>query len=586
MFKYFFVLLLPSLVFASRLDPVIFSSKNDAQSSELTSAHTLLEKEEMEENISTNIVDSLREIPGVYISQTGGPGAQASISIRGSEVRHVLVLIDGIKVNDPSNADKQFNFANISIVDIERVEVLKGSQSVLYGSDAIGGVINIITKKGENRGAVGFETGFQRQVYNSTSIYRDRTVVYVNAFYAESDGISAKDNGKEKDGYENKGLTLNITHDFENFEMDWQYKLNQNHIENDGINSSYDFIDDVKPYSNSTHQVFSQKIIKNNFKHTLSLNKFDRYSNFYNTDKSDYVLTNYYGSVITNDFNYKLKIDKGHLVLGLTHEYESFGKSEVNDQKSNLYSAYISTVKNIDDKFFNLGLRSDTHQAFGQYTSFNIGGGLNFEDRKQIKINYATGFKSPTLYQLYVDRDGQYKPGNKNLHPETSRSLDLSYLKNGPIGYSFTLFNSYIDDYINFGSPYYNAGSFHSYGVEMALRQNFNQFEVKEGLTLSKYHLSRGTVYKKPKEKFDFNFMYKITDNDKLGIDYMWVSARKDFGNKELSSYDLWNLIYKRGFKAASIQFGIRNLFDRKYYEAYDYGTQGLTGYLKYELYY
>lgn len=583
---YFCVSLFSSNIFASRLDPIIISSKNEIQSSELTSSHAVIDSTEIENQVSTNLVDVLREVPGVYISQSGGPGSQASITIRGSEVRHVLVLIDGVKVNDPSNGDKQFNLANLSNLDIERIEILKGAQSVLFGSDAIGGAINIITKKGDGKNRLGLETGFQNQIYNSTTIYGTDSVFYLNGYYAESSGISAKKNGDEKDGYINRGITLNFLKDLGSVEMEWQYKLMDNFVENDGMDSSYNFIDDKIPYSKSTQQIFQQKSIIDKFKHTLSFNKVDRYSKFYDSDISDYALINYNGGIVTNDFNYNNKISKGSYVLGLSHEYEFFTKSGIDNKKSNLYSAYFSMVKNRDSYFYNLGLRTDTHQTFGNYLTYNLGIGNHLENRKEWKINYSTGFKSPTMYQLYVDKDGIYNPGNENLHPETSRSMDLSYLKKGDNSYEFTLFNNFIDDYIKYGTPYTNSGSFHSYGIESILGQKFNKVSFSESLTLSKYHLSSGDVLKKPTEKFDFKINYSLNDEDFISVSGMWVSSRLDYGSNELKAYDLWSLFYKKSKKTYNYQIGIRNLFDKNYSETYDYGVQGLTAYLKLEYIY
>ena len=133
MFLFILFLLLPSQLFAARLDPIIVTSKTESTSSNFTTSHSLLTQEDLDQKMTGNVIESLRSLPGVFINQTGGPGSQASLYLRGSEVRHVLVLIDGVKVNDPSNPDKQFNAANLTNLDIERVEVIKGAQTVLYG---------------------------------------------------------------------------------------------------------------------------------------------------------------------------------------------------------------------------------------------------------------------------------------------------------------------------------------------------------------------------------------------------------------------------------------------------------------------
>ena len=108
---------------------------------------TVITRDQIARSSAATVVDLLRSVPGVNVVENGGVGGQALVNIRGAEPGHTLVLIDGVRVNDPASAKDEFDFATFSVTDIERIEVLRGPQSALYGSDAMGGVINIITRK-------------------------------------------------------------------------------------------------------------------------------------------------------------------------------------------------------------------------------------------------------------------------------------------------------------------------------------------------------------------------------------------------------------------------------------------------------
>jgi vitamin B12 transporter len=591
-FKFLVFIFLPFLSsYAQRLDPIIVTSKTHAKSSELTSSHNVITKQQMQTEVMSNVIEALRSLPGIYINQTGGPGSQASIFIRGSEVRHVLVLIDGVKVNDPSNPDKQFNAANLSLIDIEKIEVIKGAQSVLYGSDAIGGVINIITKKGEPRQQVGVEYGLQQQVHGAITRVGHNSVTYLNLLQAQSEGISAKYGGLEKDGFEKKGLTLNHSQSFGKLEIDWMAKLQQDFVEDDGMDSSFNFVDDENAYSKSLQQLYKQGLSyqtdKMIFKHNLSLNKTDRLVKYFDTDKSAYLQVNYAGSTLAQDLMASFDSLGTQTVMGLSHEYETFKKDGLEAHKFNLYSAYAAVNQEVDRTFWNIGLRGDYHEQFKSIATYNLGVGYNFENRRQLKLNHATGFKSPSIYQLYIPYDGPYKVGNPDLRPEKSRTFDLTYLQRGLFSYELTLFNNYIYDYFYYDSSgYSNQGSFNSQGIEISARQKFEHgLEIKEGVTLAKFDLSSGKkVLRRPEQKIDLGIDYKMNEQVLFSLDWRWISARFDSQagkEKVLPAYDLVNFVTKYHWGSHDLQVGVNNLFDRKYFEVYDYSTLGMTVFMR-----
>lgn len=591
MYKVILLFFIPLSSLASRLDPVIVSSRTNTQSSNITSSHEVIDSKKVDnENLSVAI-ETLKNSPGVYVAQNGGPGGQASIFIRGSEVRHVLVLIDGIKVNDPSNPNKTFNAANLSTLDIEKIEIIKGAQSVLYGADAIGGVINIITKKGQPRQTINTELGFQNQIGGSLNIVKDNSVTYFNGYYAESEGISTNKDGDERDGYTKQGFTLNHSHSFETLDVKWMVKILQDNVEDDRFDNSNNFLDDPEAYSRSLQQVYNQTITKNigegELKYSLSLNKMDREVNYFNTTNTRYEQLIFEGSTILQDINFLRTDGITETIVGLSHEYESFAQTGIERSKVNLYSVYLAFNHQMQQNFMNFGLRNDHHEAFGDILTYNLGLGRKFSNRRQLKFNYSTGFKAPSLYQLYGVFNGNFQIGNKDLEPEKSRTMDLSFKKMGKNSYEVTLFNSYIYNFffIPTGGVYTNKGSFNSQGIEASAKQKVKKASFTQGFTLSQFDLSGDdNVLRRPEEKVDLDFEYELSDSLSFRYHWRWVASRFDKrGSTEyiLPAYDLSNISLSYKKNAHDYHLGINNVFDREYEDVFGYGVMGFTLFAK-----
>ena len=145
----------------SGADIVVTANRTEQPIQRAGSAISVITAEEVEKASASDVGDLLRRVPGVTLTQSGGPGHVQTVRIRGGDVRHTLVLIDGIRVNDPTSTGREFDFSNLVLADVEGIEVLRGPQSALYGSEALGGVINIITKRGDGppRGNLSVETG-------------------------------------------------------------------------------------------------------------------------------------------------------------------------------------------------------------------------------------------------------------------------------------------------------------------------------------------------------------------------------------------------------------------------------------------
>ena len=577
MFK-LLVIMAPALAICASFDPIIVSSKKDIRQSLITSNVEIISEQKIENNISSEVVDLLRPISGMNISQTGGPGSPVSIFIRGAESRHTVVLIDGVRANDPSDIGASFNMSALSSLDIEKIEIIKGPQSLLYGSDAVGGVINIITKKAEAGGEASLGLGVQKELSNSLTTYGKNNVFYLNTFYNESEVISALKSDKEKDKSENKGATLNYAHVFGNLEGEWQVKYLDSFVEFDNA-----FGDSTIPHSESLTQIYSQKLQLNDLKLNTSHLKSDRFSRFSAT-----TAITYSGSRTTNEMTYNLSSKNSKVLIGLSHEYFTYEQSGQDEFKANRYGAFIDNVTKLNSYIVSGGARLTKHEDFNNFTSFNFGFGKNLPNRKQIKVNYATGFKSPTLYQLNTFEPGVFETfGNKKLNPEKSRSVEFTFLSLTPIGYQVSIFDTSIDDFITYNSgtsTFENAKGLRSYGIDMSLNQNIGKFILSEGLLLNKAHdSSRKYALKRPEQKVNFNGLYKFNDNNTFNFNWYWVSSQVDFGDVFIKAYDITNITFTHMVRSIRIKLGLRNLFNKQYEESANYNTLGFNTYIKAE---
>lgn len=530
------------------------------------------------------VIDELRQLPGVSISQSGAPGQQATIFIRGSEARHVLVLIDGVRVNDPSNTDKFFNSALLNVGDIEKIEVLKGSQTLLYGSEAMGGVVNIITKKGSSKNSVRVYSGFSRGVEFDNTLFIGDSVLHAYLYHEKSEGVSAARGGDEKDGFENKGVTLNYSRRFsDSFEGEWTYKLLDQFVETDTL----DFVtsvpvDAIGDYSKSIQQIFSQKLKKASdnyeFSYLLGANKVDR------SNKSFGTVNGFEAIEYTNELHWTRKEENGSWLIGVENLSEKFEQSGVDEKFAGLTSLLFIRDARQADWFWQYGARASYHTQFEGVFAPSAGVG-RFFDKHRFAFNYQRGFKSPTLYQLYGPDFGAFKVGNKDLAPETNDYFDLNYRYQRLVDLS--VFYSRVDDFIEYDASagYINSIFLETYGAEASSEFAVGNNVLRPGIFLAHYHIPNDReALRKPSQKATFSYERKVNDMQRLVLDWVWSGKTFDsVGGElvELSPYDVLNLHYEIRQGDATFNGGFENLLGKSYQQVYGYNSQPFTVYLK-----
>jgi vitamin B12 transporter len=626
------VLMQPLAAFATdltTLEPVVVTAtKIETPLSEVASSVTVITRQEIEDKQSNSVEEVLRSVPGLDVVRQGGLGQQTSIFLRGANSTHTLVLVDGIEINDPSNPGRSLDFASLATDNIERIEIVRGPGSTLYGSDALGGVINIITRKGSGKPRVSlFAEGGSFDTHQeklSISGGNDLLNYSLVASFLESDGISAaaeRYGNSEKDGYDRTTVAtrLGLT-PTDNFDIDFILRY---------IDSEADLDTFAGPYGDDPNNTFdsealylrvqSRLILLNDLweqKLGFSLTDYER-ENRDETDAahpSDRSLTTYDSRLYKIDWQHNLYLHPTNtLTVGVEYEKEeaqgssvyvyadpSWNTNDAFEKKSAETNGYYiqDQIKLWQDFVTTLGVRVDDHQTFGSRLTYRITSSYLFRPTgTRIKGTYGTAFKAPTLAQLF--ENSTYVLGNPELTPEKSRGWDIGLeqsLWDDRITLGATYFENHFEDLINtffsldsFKYEYENVDEAQTKGIEVTA-----SVRPVDDLTLSASYTYTDTenrstgkqLLRRPRHKYNVNANYRFLDAGNINLDIFYVGERDDLDlydwskTTSLGAYTVVNLGLSYEInKHLKIHGRVENLFDEEYEEVNGFGTPGIAGY-------
>ncbi len=545
----------------------------------------------------------LERAPGVTITRNGGPGGFTGVRVRGAEAEQLLVLIDGVRVADVASPSGGFDFGNLLAGSIGKIELLRGSNSVVWGSQAIGGVL-ALTSREINGLQASAEYGSHNSLDTSAvaGLSGSRGALTLNAGYARTDGISAAAVGTEPDGYRQwhlggrgrvelgSSLTATLTARYAN-----------SRLQIDGFPAPTYTFADTPEYQITREASGRAGLDYHGGSLTLGggLAVSDTRRAYF--DPTFGTAANYEiaGRSTRADLTGRLEILSGlGLNFGADSEWSRFSSSFDPLHKARLSSGH--TLLTYHNDAFDLagGLRVDNHSQFGTHTTFGANGSVRLTEGLRLRASYGEGFKAPTLYQLLSDY------GNRTLRPETSRSFDaaLEYGdRNGTLHFAATAFRRDSRDLIAFVSCFGVVGGIctaRPYGTYNNIdRARATGFELEgdvrptdrfTGHAAYSYveatnRATGKTLARRPRHALTLGSDWRSPLHDlTLGADLRLVSdSFDDAGNRtRLDGYALITLRASLPLTGGIEIYGrIENVADVKYRTAAGYGTMGRTGY-------
>ncbi len=603
---------------------LVTATKTPTSAIEVASSYTLINAEQIKRYQNSTALELLRNVEGLSITQQGGPGKLASVFTRGANSNHTLVLIDGVEMNDPSSTNNAYDLANLSLTDVERIEIVRGPQSTLYGSEAMAGVVNIITRKGSGKPAFrisgeGGSHNYYRGSLNTAGSFGDLS--YTAGFSKlRTDGISAiskKYGSTENDSYDNTTATARLGYDFtKSIKTDLVYRfttaesgLDQSGKLGDDPNYNYDTEEHILGFNTTA------SLLNNSWKTKLSAGLTRRISHA--IDKTDDA---HPGTASRNFANAtRLKFGWQNIVtvlenqkftLGIETEEESATTSYRSESEWGPYesmfpekkvrtnSLYLQDqVKLFDNLFTSLGIRYDDHEKFGGHTTFRIAPAYYLASSgTKFRATYGTGYKAPSLFYLF---DPAF--GNPDLNPEESTGWDAGidqYITGTPITLGITYFATNFDELIGFDENFVtvNIDKAETNGVEFyAEYDNRSNLTAKLNYTYTSARDKSAGVDKefedlirRPDHKLNLNINYAPYEkvNVNLNINYTGECKDDDFetyptSRVNIKSYSTVNLaVSYKLFDMFKLSGRVDNMFDAQYEEILYYGTLGRAFYL------
>jgi vitamin B12 transporter len=545
--------------------------------------------------------DVLRDVPGLNVVQTGAPGGITSVFTRGTNANHTKVLIDGIDVGDPSAGNGAFDFAHLLTGDIARVEVLRGPQSGLYGSEAIGGVINIITKTGAGPARVtGLLEGGSFGTFNQSlgvSGSAQRFNYSVNAGHFRSDDTKVTPpellppgRKNNPNSYNNKSLSTRLGADLiENFDVGVVARFVESNLAYTGDDFS---TFPSTPNADRTYSDNRQLFTRATAHLTLLDGMFDQVVGLGYTDyrRKDVGPDGAFGPATPGFFRGdRVKLDwlgTMALVEGQTLTLGAETQADTIDNTThatnNNHAGFVQLQSKFGERLFStLSLRHDENESFGGKTTYRVAPAVAIpETGTKLLGSVGTGFKAPSLDQLFTNYPLFNFFGNPDLQPEESFGYDAGFeQKIGErVRLGATYFHNDIDNLIvinDSGTSYANVAKATTFGAESFIAwQALEQLSVRADYT---YTIARDDVLhrpllRRPKHKASLHAGYQATDALNLSATLLYVGPRVD-GNRDFSvprekgdGYFLINLASSYDLGNGVTFFArIENLLDREY---------------------
>jgi vitamin B12 transporter len=577
---------------------IVSATRVPTPEDEIASSVTLITAADIEAQQARTLPDILQTVPGLSVVQTGGAGGTASLFMRGTNSNHVKILVDGIDVSDPSTPGDTFDLAHLLLAGLDRIEVLRGPQSGLYGSDAIGGAIYIVTRTGAGPpAATATLEGGSFGTFNQTgslggSSGGSNYAVDVDHFRSTGTPVTPADlvplgARRNDDSYDNKSFSTKLgTSIADNLDVALvvHYIDATLHFTGDDFNVSPS-VPDATQSEHDSQQIFTRAsahlvLFAGRFDQTVGVAYTHDHTTDLNPDSSP---TDSHGDRLKIDWQGNITLAAGELlVLGAEHARDAIEQSPISAQMTT-NAGYAQLQSSFDGRFFDaVSVRYDNNDRFGGKTTFRIAPEyLVVATGTTLKGSVGSGFKAPTLNQLFVNFPDFGFFANPNLKPESSVGYDLGFeqaLLQRKLRFGTTYFHNHISDLINDNSTFtsdvnvdhattYGFESFIAYapGARLLMRADYTY-------TLAQDDVAHQELLRRPKVKASFAATWQATNALALTTTVLyvgpWIDGNRNFTIPRLTAggYATANFAASYALSARLSLFGrINNLFDRRY---------------------
>lgn len=577
------------------LEITITANRREQSVENTLASVTVISRKDIEQVQAQDIIDVLRLQTGIDISRNGGSGSLSSVFLRGAESDQVLVLIDGMRVSSATSG--AFDWSSLPIDQVERIEIVRGPRTALYGSDAVGGVIQVFTKNADNASGVygSLTVGKHKTVRGSVGFAKStaKTKFALNVSAEDSDGFSATNEkagafvfNPDNDSNKKKSVNMTVSHQLNN-----KVSVGLNAL---ASNNEVDFDQGVSDTDVETLQAHVEVTVSTRWKQKFTVGQ----------SKNALLSSSSFGDstfdTIRKTLNWQNDFKLSHrstLILGLDYREDkgtTGGFSSFSDKIRNK-AAYANYSNQLGGFNLDLAGRLDNHSEFGNEFTGQISGGYEINPSTTVYAGYGTGFRAPSINDLFSPGFVNFAgvtayAGNTDLDPESSKNFEIGIKSKISKNHRLeaNIFRNEIEDMVSFSgtdNQAVNSDEVTLKGIELSYKGKASKLDWALGATIQRTDdiSNNQPLVRRPNNKFTANLGLAMTNRTHIGIDAIISSSRQDndfsafpVQRVSLPSYGLVNFSVKHKLsKHLDLGLRIENVTDEDYELAQGFNTPG-----------
>ncbi|ALQ54109.1 TonB-denpendent receptor [Pseudoalteromonas issachenkonii] len=558
----------------------VTANKFEQPINDVLASVAVIERADIEKANYRDLPAILNTIAGIDIVRNGGLGQKADIFVRGASAKYTLVLVDGVRVSDASSGS--VSLTNIPVNSIERVELIKGARAAIYGSDAVAGVINIITRKASNNSLSATLGSHSYSNYQlAGGLVKEALSFNYNLGYEETDGfdVTGKDPAAEytkdhdDDGYKNKNIGFNLAYELAELgqlSLQSQYSEGEAQYDNAWGNDAYDFENyTAKLGWNKASDVYSQSTSVSVSQEENTQTGTD-VQQVYSTERVEFEYRGLY--TLTEE----LELSGGFNYLSEDLSNSSATSSE---EKRDNKALFIGAFYSHNKWLANAVVRTDDYDFHGRANTYSTGLGYKANNYVTLRLNHGTAFRAPSLINAFVTNSPYYLPNN-NIKPEEALNNELGITLETQWGrYDIAIFDNRINNLI---SNNYDAdsGKYIATNIDKVSMQGFElsaefsalgfEHSVNFSFLDATDEKTNTDLPRRPSESFNYQLAKTWGDFD-ASLDMQYRSSRPSIAyyDSELAAYTVFNIAANyQLLDNLSLAARIENITDKEYFTA------------------